>query len=264
VNTPARRPYPQYNGIFVSDSHGWLRYDSLQVKAERRAAKGLYLLGAYTWSKALSNGLRQEITGDPGLDLYPILPSDADKGLAGTDLRHNFTMSALYSLPFGKGQRWLSGMGAIPEAIFGGWDVNGIALLHSGFALGYSTASNQSGTGLGNRPNQICGGQLSSGQTANKWFDTSCFVAPASGLIGNSSRTPGVYGPGQVNFDTSLYKNFRVTETTKLQFRSEFFNIFNHTQLAIPNTVVGNAAFGRILATAHSSRQIQFALKFVF
>jgi hypothetical protein len=266
VNTKARRPYPQYSNVFVTDSHGWMRYDSLQLKAERRTSKGLYLLAAYTWSKALSNGLKQEITGDPGQDYYPILPSpQADKGYAGTDLRHNFTFSYLYQLPFGKGQRWLTDLPTVADAILGGWELNGILLAHSGFALGFNTSSNLSGTGIGNRPNMTCGGTLSGNQQVfSKWFDTSCFVAPAAGVLGTSPRTPEVYGPDQVNFDSSLYKNFRITEGSKLQFRSEFFNLFNHTQLSIPNTTVGNVNFGRITATAHSSRQVQFALKYVF
>ncbi len=108
-NPAALRPYPQYNNILVTDSHGWLNYQSLQVKAERRAAKGLYVLAAYTYSKALTNGLVQEITGDPGQDYYPLLPfPSADKGLASTDLRHNFTFSYVYQIPFGKGRTFLS------------------------------------------------------------------------------------------------------------------------------------------------------------
>ncbi len=266
TNARARRPYPAYNGVFVTDSHGWLKYDSLQLKAERRARKGLYLLTAYTWSKAQSNGLRQEITGDPGVDYYPILPfPDADKGYTGNHLKHNFTFSYLYQLPWGKGQRWLNSMPAVGEYVIGGWELNGILLAHSGFPLGFSMQSNQSGTGIGNRPNMSCSGRLSSSlQTATQWLDTSCFAAPAIGTLGAGPRTPEVFGPDQVNFDMALFKNFPVTENTRFQFRSEFFNLLNHTQFSVPNTAFGNVNFGRITATAHSSRQVQFALKYVF
>ncbi len=110
-----------------------------------------------------------------------------------------------------------------------------------------------------------CSGRLSSGQNVKKWFDTSCFTAPkVAGIFGNAPRSPEVYGPDQTNLDMSLYKNFPVTEGSKLQFRSEFFNILNHPQFATPNTSVGNALFGVITAPAHDSRQIQFALKYVF
>jgi hypothetical protein len=266
VNTRARRPYPQYNNVFVSDSHGWLRYDSLQIKAERRASKGLYVLGAYTWSKALSNGLRQEITADPGLDYYPILPyPEADKGYAGNHLKHNFTASFLYGIPVGKGERFLSNMNPIANTIVGGWEINGILLAHSGFPLGFNTASNLSGTGIGNRPNMSCSGALGDSQrTPSQWLDTSCFSTPPAGVLGNAPRTPEVFAPGQFNLDLSLFKNFRITEGSKLQFRSEFFNILNHTQFSVPATTFGTATFGKITSTAHSSRQVQFAFKYVF
>jgi hypothetical protein len=266
ANANSSRTYPQYGSVFVTDSHGWLRYDSLQLKAERRAAKGLYLLGAYTWSKAFSNGLRQEITGDPGVDFYPLLPNpDADKGYAGTDLRHNFTMSFLYQLPFGKGQRWANSMNKVGEHVLGGWEFNGIVLAHSGFPLGFSTSSNQSGTNIGNRPNMTCNSNNLAHQDPRvAWFDTTCFSLPTAGTLGSAPRTPEIYGPDQVNLDMSLYKNFRVTENSKIQFRSEFFNILNHAQFAPPATSFGAATFGKISATAHSSRQVQFALKYVF
>ena len=124
-------------------------------------------------------------------------------------------------------------------------------------------SSNQSGTGCSNRPNQVCSGSLAN-PSVSKWFDTSCFVAPAVGTLGIAGRTPGIYGPGRVNFDVSMYKSFAVTEGSSLQFRSEFFNIFNHAQFSTPNVSVGNPNYGRITSTANSSRQIQFVLKYVF
>jgi hypothetical protein len=262
-NPAARRRYPQYNQILNTVSAGWLSYHSLQVKAERRAGKSLYLLASYTYSKALSNGLRQEITGDPGVNYFPIL-GGADRGLASTDLRHNFAFSYLYSLPFGRGKKYLSGLNGVGQAILGGWDLNGVTVLHSGFGLGMNVATNQNGTSLGNRPNQVCSGKLSN-PAPTRWFDTSCFTAPAVGVFGNAGRSiGGLYGPGQVNFDVSLYKNFPIAERLRLQFRTELFNAFNHVQLATPNTTFGNPNFGRITSTINSSRQMQFALKLVF
>jgi Carboxypeptidase regulatory-like domain len=263
-NNPAsRRRYPQYNQILNTVSAGWLSYHSLQVKAERRAGRSLYLLASYTYSKALSNGLRQEITGDPGVSYFPIL-GGADRGLASTDLRHNFALSYLYSLPFGRGKKYLSGLNGVGQAILGGWDLNGVTLLHSGFGLGMNVATNQNGTSLGNRPNQVCSGNLSN-PSPTRWFDTSCFTAPAVGVFGNAGRSVGgLYGPDQVNFDVSLYKTFPVTERLRVQFRTELFNAFNHAQFATPNTTFGNPNFGRITSTINSSRQMQFALKFVF
>ncbi len=257
------RPYPQYNNILITDSHGWLRYDSLQAKLEKRAAKGLYLLAAYTYSKAYTNGLLQEITGDPGADYYPLNAwPNADKGLASTDLRNNFTISYLYELPIGKGQRFLSNLHGVGQQLLGGWQVNGITILHTGFPLGMTTGANQSGTGLTNRPNHVCDGTLSN-PTVSAWFDITCFQAPAVGKLGNSARST-LYGPGQVNFDTSVFKPFQITETSELQFRAEFFNIGNHAQFSVPLTTFGTPTFGKITSTVNTARQIQFALKYLF
>jgi hypothetical protein len=110
-----------------------------------------------------------------------------------------------------------------------------------------------------------CSGALSNNQgTPSQWFDTSCFATPVAGVLGNAPRTPEVFGPGQFNLDWAMFKNFRITEGTKLQFRSEFFNVLNHTQFSVPATTFGTATFGKITSTAHSSRQVQFAFKFVF
>jgi hypothetical protein len=263
TNPSYLRPYPQYNNIYMTDSHGWLRYDSLSAKAERRVANGLYVLAAYTYSKAFTNGLTQEITGDPGQAFYPLNPyPNADKGLASTDLRQNFTLSYLYQLPFGKGQKFLSGLHGVGNAILGGWQLNGITIAHGGFPLGMTMATNQSGTGIGNRPNDICNGTLSD-PGVHEWFNVSCFATPGVGTLGNAARTT-LYGPGQVNFDTSVFKNFRITETSELQFRSEFFNILNHAQFAIPATALGSSTFGTVTSTVNAARQVQFALKYVF
>ena len=257
------RAYPQYNNVLITDSHGWLRYDSLQVKLERRAARGLYLLAAYTYSKAFTNGLLQEITGDPGQIYYPLNPyPNADKGLASTDLRSNFTLSYLYQLPFGKSQKYLSHVNGLEDALIGGWQVNGITIVHTGFPLGMTMATNQSGTGIGNRPNHICDGTLSN-PTVGEWFDINCFAAPAVGTLGNAARTT-LYGPGQTNFDFSVFKPFRITETHQLQFRAEFFNIGNHAQFAVPATSFGAATFAKVTSTVNTARQIQFALKYIF
>lgn len=257
------RPYPQYNNIYVTDNHGWLRYDSLQAKLEKRAAKGLYVLAAYTYSKAFTNGLSQEITGDPGANYYPLLTwPNADKGLASTDLRNSFSISYLYQLPFGKGQTFLPSLHGVGQAVLGGWQINGITIAHSGFPLGMTMATNQSGTGLSNRPNHICNGTLSN-PTVSEWFDITCFVAPAVGVLGNSARTT-LYGPGQVNFDFSVFKPFQITEKAELQFRTEFFDIGNHPQFAVPAVAIGASTAGKITSTVNSARQIQFALKLLF
>jgi hypothetical protein len=264
-NPAARRPYPQYNQILETISNGWVKYDSGQVKLERRTSGGLYALVAYTYSKALSNGLKQEITGDPGVNYFPFSPFvNADTGATATDMRHNLTISFLYDLPFGKGKRFLGSLSGPTQAVLGGWQVNGVMLVHSGFALGETMSTSASGTSFGNRPNIVpgCAGTVTN-PTPAKWFDTSCFSSPATGVLGNAPRT-WLYGPGQVNVDMSFSKNFALSEQFKLQFRSELFNIFNHAQFAPPAVAFGAATFGTVTSTVNSSRQVQFALKLTF
>jgi hypothetical protein len=256
-NPAARRTYPQLQAVIAALSRGWMKYNSMQVRVERRSAGGFYLLGAYTYAKATTNGV-SGFGGDPGIVYFPVVTSDdADVGSANTDLRHNFSLSALYPLPFGHGQRFLGNFTGLPEAILGGWSINTIFVAHSGYPLGMTMASNQSGTAFGNRPNRVCDGKLDN-PTVQRWFDTSCFVAPAPGVLGNAARTT-LFGPGRWNADVALSKKF-----AGFQFRAEVFNVFNNAQFAAPGTAVGSPTFGVITSTVKSSRQIQLALKYLF
>lgn len=256
-NPPDRRPYPQLQSIITALSRGWMKYNSMQLRVERRAAGGFYLLGAYTYAKALTNGV-SGFGGDPGIVYYPVVTSDgADVGSANTDLRHNFSLSALYDLPVGSGRAFLGNATGLTQAILGGWSINGIFSAHSGYPLGMSMSSNQSGTSFGNRPDRVCNGKLDD-PTVNRWFDTSCFVAPPVGVLGNAARTTLV-GPGRVNLDAAISKRFG-----KFQFRAEVFNVFNNAQFAVPGTVVGAPTFGVIQSTVKGPRQVQLALKYVF
>ncbi len=264
-NTAARRPFPQYNNFNAILSRGDVNYHSLQVKSEKRLSHGLYFLLSYTYSKSLNNGLTQNVGVNTGIKYYPLLvPPNSDKGLADTDIRHLLSVSYIYDLPFGRGRAYLSNLHGIGQAVLGDWQLNGITRFRTGYPLSMSTSVNQSGTALGNRPNRICDGGLDSGdQTVDRFFDTTCFVTPATGTLGNAARTT-LTGPRQVNFDFSLFKTFRIREGSDIQFRTEFFNIFNHAQFDLPGTTVGAANFGKVQATINTSRQIQFALKFRF
>ncbi|MGH9384442.1 MAG: carboxypeptidase regulatory-like domain-containing protein [Vicinamibacterales bacterium] len=249
-NPAARRTYPQLQAVIAAISRGWMKYNSMQVRVERRSVGGFFVLGAYTYAKATTNGV-SGFGGDPGIVYFPVASDDADIGSANTDLRHNFSLSVLYQLPFGRDAQGLA------DAILGGWSINTIFVAQSGYPLGMSMASSQSGTAFGNRPNRVCDGTLDN-PTVQRWFDTSCFVAPAVGVLGNAARTT-LFGPGRWNADLALAKKF-----DRFQFRAEVFNVFNHAQFAAPGTAVGSPTFGVITSTAKSSRQVQLALKYVF
>ena len=156
-NDASRRPYPQYNTISGFTAHGWVGYQSFQAKVERRAARGLYLLASYTYSKTLTNGMISDTISDPGVPYYPLVPfPHADKGLGATDLRNNFSLSFLYALPFGEGQRFGSHLNRVSDAVLGGWQTNAIISAHSGFPLGMQEDVNNSGTGINTRPDLVC------------------------------------------------------------------------------------------------------------
>ncbi|MBM3782043.1 MAG: carboxypeptidase regulatory-like domain-containing protein [Acidobacteria bacterium] len=256
-NPAARRPYPNLVNVTTALSRGWLKYNSLQLRLERRATGGNYILAAYTYARALTNGV-SGFGGDPGIVYFPVVTDDkADIGSANTDLRHNLSVSTLVQIPFGKGRRFMSNAGMLPQALFGDWSINTIFIAHSGYPLGMSMANNQSGTAFGNRPNRICDGR-NDNPTPQRWFDTSCFAAPAVGVLGNAARTT-LFGPGRYNIDMAVVKRM-----ARFQFRAEAFNLLNNPQYAVPNTVVGSPLFGQITSTVKGSRQIQLALKYVF
>jgi len=276
-NPTSRRPFPQYQTINYIVANGWLIYNSLQAKIEHRS-HGLYLLAGYTYSQGINNGFVEGVSAGAGVPYFPFTtqpnipvsrrstplnPYD-DRGDSSLTLRNSFSASAIYILPFGKGQRFMSHSNAVFNQVVGGWQVNTIVVSHSGYPLMFTQATNSSGAGISNRPDVVAGCNLYAGaKTVPKWFNTSCIQAPVAGQFGNAHRTYG-YGPGRTNVDFSLYKKFPITERQDLEFRSEFFNILNHSQFNTPDTGFGNGTFGAISQTVHENRQIQFALKYRF
>jgi len=175
-------------------------------------------------------------------------------------------------LPFGQNQRWLSGLNGIGEKLIGGWQVNSVTTLLSGFPFTPQVGSNLSGDGDIRNPDRVSLNPAFSGPvvlgTPKQWFNPNAFILPTVGTYGNMGR--GVFtGPGLASVDFSLFKSVSVTERTHLQFRAEAFNALNRANLGTPNaTVFSNGAYsqtaGLITATATTSRQIQFGLKLMF
>src|SRR5215469_17699334 len=171
------------------------------------------------------------------------------------DQTHNWSASVLYRLPFGNGGNFGSTAKGLTQALIGGWQMNVIGHVGSGFPLGLVTGVNNSGAALGffgNRPDQVCNGKLSH-PTVQEFFNTSCFVDPPAGVLGDASRTP-LFGPNFVNFDASLFKAFKVHESAEVEFRTEVFNIFNHPQFAFPGTSTDSPGFGQITQIVNNPR----------
>jgi hypothetical protein len=220
---------------------------------------------AYTWSRAIDNG--SAIRSHAGDELFPQDPYNlrADRALSNFQVEHRFVSSILWSLPAGKGRKWLN-VGGVANAIMGGWQAGTILAMQTGFPFtvvdNQDTANN--GEGGYQRPSIIGNPNLPTSQrTAARWFDTSMFVLPAPYTFGNLGRNT-LQGPGLLSWDFSMTKEFATREKQYLEFRFESFNFANHPNFSLPSASFPSAALGTITGTATKMREIQFALKYVF
>jgi hypothetical protein len=267
-----------YSTIENITDQGTAHYNSLQIKAETKSARhGIYALIGYTYSRNYDTGYTDGLGSNLGATYYP-LPGwqQLDWGLSQINLNQDFTASVIYELPFGKGKAFGSDWNGAVNAILGNWEVTVIEKATTGFPV-FVVANNGSGVNFENngnsliRPNQICNPILSN-PSINEWFNTSCFVDPPAGELGNASRTP-LSGPGFVNSDFSAIKHFLLPwrEGMRLDFRAEFFNLFNHPQFGTPGgstcaacPQLDTPGFGSIDTTVNNPRLVQIALKLLF
>jgi len=181
-------------------------------------------------------------------------------------------VSYVLDIPVGKGRKYMANANRLVQTAIGGWGVQGVATVQTGFPLHFSTASNNTQSfGGGSRPNVVAGcDKFTTGSVTSRlsdYFNQACFVQPASYTFGNESRTdPSLRAPGIINFDFAALKNFPITPEGKtvIQFRAEFFNIFNRVQFGYPGQTVGNSDFGVISSQQNTPRLIQFALRLNF
>ena len=269
------RPFPQFTGVSTINSYGNSIYHSLQAKLERRFTNGFSLLVGYTFSKLLDDVLPS--TANAGFagesfsagNIQNFYNRRLDRAVASYDTPHNLTINALYELPFGRGKK-LANHGGVVNAIVGGWQINGLASMHSGAPIGLTTAtSTLNNFGLGQRPNYVGGvdpnghGPISQRLTA--YFNPAAFAVPGLYSYGNTARLlDWLRAPGVGNLDASMFKNFSIRERLRAQFRAEFFNVLNRPQFDFPGTTIGTATAGVISNQANSPRDIQLALKLLF
>jgi len=269
----ATAPFGPFTTIAATADVGSARYDSLQVKAETKSTRhGIYVLLGYTYARNFDSGFNDGLGSSAGVTYWPLPGTTrADWSLSQIQLNHNFTASVLYDLPFGKGKQFGNSWGGATNAILGGWQVNVIEKITSGFPIFVIATTNNSGVNQVNngnnynRPNQLCSAQASN-PTLSKWFNTQCFADAPKGELGSAPRAP-VYGPDFVNTDFSIIKRIPLAfrEGTDLDFRAEFFNLFNHAQFGLPGSDVDSATnFGVITSTVNNPRLIQFAVKLRF
>jgi hypothetical protein len=258
-----RRPYygiaPDLADISYFASDGLSNYYAGQLTVDKRFSKGLSALVGYTWSHAIDNVVLEFGGGAAGPQPQDPRNLRAERGNSIIDLRHRFTASYLWELPFGKG-RPLMNRGGVLNGVLGGWQMNGILTIQTGqpFSPVLQTSTTN---GTGSRPDVV--GNVSYPKTLQRWFDPSAFASPAPYTYGNASRN-SLFGPGRTNWDASLFKNFVLKEQTRFELRAEAFNLPNHPQFGLPNQSIGNAQVGSITSTVGNPRQLQVGLRFQF
>jgi Carboxypeptidase regulatory-like domain len=253
----SRRPFAALgllNTITWNSYTAVSNYNAMIVRLEKRTSHGATFLVNYTWSHSTddSTGAVQNFYNIAG-----------ERGNSTFDIRQRFVASYVYQLPFGKGRWKGSNWNGVEQFVLGGWQTNGIFTDQTGFALTatISGLDNSQTGGLADRPNES-GSTVAASPTIAQWFNTAAFSMPAPGQFGNENRG-SIVGPGLVDFDVSLSKNFKFGERHDFQFRAEFFNVFNHPNFLNPSTTFNSPSFG-VISGALAGREVQFGLRYGF
>ena len=280
LSLAARRPIPSFGAITWFDPAGLSNYNALQVKLERRFTNGLQFLNSFVWGKAIDNA-GQSLDTSAGNDASPqdIRNLAAERGLSNYDQKFTNVTSAVYQLPLGHGQKFGTSMNRVLDAVAGGWQVSAIntslsappvnlRAWNGSIPAAFQTVGNLSGFRGGEvfRPN-VLGPVRAEGVSdiTNTFFNLANVVLPTdpSHPFGNAGRN-NVRGLGLNQLDLGVHKTFRLpTEKVSVQFRAEFFSLFNHTNFTPPNSDRASSSFGTIRGS-FAPRQAQFALKLMF
>ncbi len=258
----SRRPLHNASAFPWRSDDGNSSYNALQVKLEREFGSGLTFMNSYTWSKSLDTVSDANAVLGPPSYVYNM---NLSYGPSDFDITHVNTTSLIYPLPFGRDMKFGANANGMINYVIGGWQASGIISLRSGLwssvTVGQDIANVGDTTGY-QTATRVSNPFPSGSRTQREWFNPAAYTLPAPGTLGNSGRN-SLKGPSYHDVDFALMKNFPVFESLHLQFRSEFFNLFNHTNFENPTTVTSSPNFGQILS-AYPSREIQGALKLIW
>jgi hypothetical protein len=266
---------PSLGKIQALTDLGWAEYNSLQVKLTKRVSKNLNFLANYTYSHNIDNGPAPFNLGqnsDYPQNRYDL---NAEIASADNDLRHNFVFSGLYHLPVGRGQAFFADWGRVQELVLGGWQLNGIMFLHSGTPVNVVRGASLA-TCPGARPDLVgdpngtppAPPASSTPTTPDRGyyaFNIAAFSVPSTltGCTPGTAARNMIVGPGFIGADTSIFKEFGIRETVKLQTRFEAFNVTNTPHFNNPDGVMTDGTFGQI-TRAGQMRVLQVAAKIIF
>ena len=249
----ARRPFPRYSGFSYISSDVSTTYHALQAKLEKRLSAGLWFLTSYTYAKSL---WAEQTSSSGGRFAFDRFPSEFH-------VPHTFAGSFGYELPFGRGKPLAAQANRFVNGLIGGWQMQGIFIFRSGVPYTVNISRDVANSGVGGqRPNRIASGKLDK-PTLERWFDTAAFTAAPQYTYGNSGIR--ILPPDIIRtVDFSMFKQFNVSEDSRLQFRFEVFNLPNTPSFSAPNSTIDSNTAGRVNSTSTSPRQMQVALKYNF
>ncbi|HEV3198587.1 MAG TPA: TonB-dependent receptor [Bryobacteraceae bacterium] len=264
-------PYPTYGTVsYTFSDYNKARYDSMVLKVQKSMSNGLTLLSTFTWSRnwdASGGGVGNTLnSGSKGpQNPYNL---DAEYAFSNIDTPFRWATSLSYAFPVGKGKSFLN-RGGVADYVLGGWAINTVSVYQTGFPLQISQSTNfNSGFGYASqRPNATGISPFTSGSLEdrlNNYINKAAFATAPQFTFGNVGRTINMRGPGQANWDMSLFKNFTFKERFKTQFRFEALNAMNTPLFYGPNVSFGSSSFGKITTQANFSRQLQMALRLSF
>ncbi len=266
------RRYPGFGQVEYRGNTNNSSYQAFVTTVQRSYTSGLLLTGNYTWSHEID----QDAAGGGDAN-FPQNPAclACERASGDFDARHVLSGNAIYELPFGRGRRYLASSG-VARAVLGDWQVTTIVTARTGLPVNVtidrSSANSPAGYTMNQRPDRVPGVPLApvGGSSIQHWMNPAAFSMPVNGEYGNLGRN-AVRGPGLWQTDAGLAKHIALSERASLQFRSEFFNIFNRAQYGLPLADVSSGTFGRIIGTANlgpvgtgTPRQIQFMLRLEF
>jgi hypothetical protein len=258
--------------VELATNDGDSDYNALEVSLKKRYSKGLGYGVSYTFSKNLSNYVDNLTGGSTPQNAYNY---SAERSYSPFDQTHRFVANAIYNLPIGKGGLVLNNDGFVSRLV-GGWQLNAILTLGTGIPFTV-TAPDESATGSNHASYASCIGNPYAGSSTDPsrlagngatgfYLNPAAFAIPVLGTFGTCAPR-AFHGPGTENLDASLFKTFALSERFRIEFRSEFFNAFNHANFTNPNSSFTTSAlgsFGKFSNTTTDPRQIQFALKLHF
>jgi hypothetical protein len=260
---------PQYDGASGAEPNAADSfYHALQMKVEKRFSSGFTMIAHYTWSKmidtvSVTSGNLTWLGGSTSFQ-NP-LDMRLERALSQHDVPHRFVATGNWQIPFGRGRHFGKGVGRVVDGFIGGWEVSAFFLLQAGYPLQVS----QNGGTLWNgtqRPNLLSDPATSGSiyERLGNYFNQSAFSRPNPDTFGTAARTLGIRGPAINSLDAALLKNWRTTESQRIEFRLEAQNARNHPVFSDPPTAYGASNFGVISGTKVGARSVQLGFKYYF